>query len=166
MFFIKILKDALRVLNTDASPYGIAYGAVIGIFFGLIPGFVPKLITFLFIMILRVNIGSAFASAAFFAVAGLALDPFSDKIGHAVLNLQLLIPLWTFFYNLPIVPFTKFYNTIVMGSFALSVLFCVPVFFAVIKFTAYYRAHLRKKVLKWRIMKLLTAGSLSAKFIK
>ncbi|MDR1941359.1 MAG: TIGR03546 family protein [Endomicrobium sp.] len=166
MFLIKMLKSVLAVLNTDASPYCIACGAVIGIFFGLIPGFVPKLIIFLFIMILRVNIGSAFACAAFFAAAGLIIDPLADKIGYFILNAQALIPLWTFLYNLPVVPFSKFYNTVVMGNFALSILFCAPVFFAAIKFTRYYRANLRQKVLKWRIMKLLTAGSLSAKFIK
>ena len=166
MFFIKILRDILKILNTGASPTGLAFGAVFGVFMGLIPGMVPKCLIFLFIMILRVNIGSAFASAALFSVAGFALDPLSDKVGYFVLNIDSLIPFYTYLYNLPLIPFANFYNTIVAGNFVFSLILPVPVYFAAIKLTDYYRAHLMKKVLKWRITKLLFAGSVSHKILK
>jgi uncharacterized protein (TIGR03546 family) len=143
-----------------------AFGAIFGVFMGLIPGIVPKCMIFVFIMIFRVNIGAAFASAAFFAFAGFAIDPIGDKVGYFVLNAGFLRPLYSRLYNLPLVPFTNFYNTIVAGNFILSLFLSVPAYFAAIKFTAYYRAHLMPKALKWRITKLLFAGSASYKIIK
>jgi uncharacterized protein (TIGR03546 family) len=166
MFFIKLLRDVIKILNTDASPAGLAFGAVFGVFMGLIPGIVPKCLIFLFIMVFRVNIGSAFASAALFAVVGLALDPISDKAGYFVLNIDSLLPYYTYLYNLPAVPFTNFYNTIVAGNFVFSLILAIPVYFAARRFTDYYRTHLMKKVLRWRITKLLFAGSVSYKILK
>ena len=166
MFFIKIVRSILNILNTDASPQGIAFGAVLGIFMGLVPGIAAKCGFFLLIMVFRVNISAAFASAAFFAAAGLLLDPVSDKIGYYVLNMEALLPFYTYLYNLPLVPFTNFYNTIVAGSFVFSIIFSVPAYFAAIKFAVYYRANIRPKVLKWRITKLLFAGSMSYRIIK
>ena len=166
MFFIKILRNILKVLNTDASPRGIAFGAVLGIFMGLVPGIVPKCAFFLLIMVFRVNISSAFASAALFAAAGLLLDPVSDKVGYYVLNIEALLPFYTYLYNLPVVPFTNFYNTITAGSFVFSIVFSVPVYIAAVKFAVYYRTNIMHKVLKWRITKLLFAGSVSYKIIK
>jgi uncharacterized protein (TIGR03546 family) len=117
-------------------------------------------------MILQVNIGAAFASAAVFALAGLLMDPLADKIGFAVLNAGFLVPLWTFLYNIPLIPFTKFNNTVVMGNIALSFIFFVPVYVLSNKFLVYYRERWRDKVAKWKIVKLLTASSLSYKILK
>ncbi|MDR3113845.1 MAG: TIGR03546 family protein [Endomicrobium sp.] len=166
MFFIKLLRDVLKILNTDASPTSLAFGAVFGVFMGLMPGIVPKCLIFLFIMVLRVNISSAFASAALFSIAGFALDPISDKVGYFILNIDFLLPFYTYLYNLPLLPFTNFYNTIAAGNFVFSIALSVPVYFAAIKIIDYYRTHLMKKVLKWRITKLLFAGSVSYKILK
>jgi len=166
MFFIKILRSIIKILNTDASPRGIAFGAVLGVFMGLVPGIAMKCVFFFLIMLFRVNISFAFISAAFFAAVGLLLDPVSDKVGYYALNMEALLPFYTYLYNLPLVPFTNFYNTIVAGSFVFSIVFSVPVYLAAIKFAVYYRANIRPKVLKWRITKLLFAGSMSYRIIK
>jgi len=137
-----------------------------GIFLGLVPGLLMKCIIFFLIMILRVNIGTAFMASAVFAVIGLTLDPLSDKIGFFILNLGLLVPLWTALFNMAIVPFTRFNNTVVMGNIAIAAILFVPAFFAFKKLVMYYREHWREKVSKWKIIKLLTAGNLSYKILK
>ena len=164
--FFTLIRDILKVLQSDVSPRQIAFGAVLGVLFGLVPGILMKCLIFILIMFLRVNIGAAFASAAVFALIGLFTDPVSDKIGYFILNADFLLPLWTALFNFPIVPFTKFNNTIVMGNIALSILCFIPVYIFSNKFIAYYRTHWRDRVAKWRIVKLLTASSLSYKILK
>jgi len=164
--FFTLFRDILKVLQNDASPVQIAFGAVLGVFFGLVPGILMKCFIFVLIMILRVNIGAAFASAAVFGLIGLFTDPLSDKIGYFILNTDSLLPFWISLYNVPVVPFTKFNNTVVMGNIALSFIFFVPVYLLSNGFIAYYRKNWRDKVAKWRIVKLLTASSISYKILK
>lgn len=164
--FFTLIRDILKVLQSDVSPKQIAFGAVLGVFFGLVPGLLMKCFIFVLIMILRVNIGAAFAGAAVFALIGLFTDPLSDKLGYFILNAEFLLPLWTSLFNIPLLPFTKFNNTIVMGNIALSFIFFIPVYLLSNKFLAYYREHWRDRIAKWRIVKLLTASSLSYKILK
>ncbi|MDR2192560.1 MAG: hypothetical protein LBO62_06760, partial [Endomicrobium sp.] len=65
-----------------------------------------------------------------------------------------------------LVVFTNFYNTVTAGNFIFSMVLFIPVYFAALKFANYYRANLMKKILKWRITKLLFVGSVSYKIIK
>ena len=164
--FFTLIRDILKVLQNDASPKQIAFGAVLGVFFGLVPGLLMKCLFFVLIMLLQVNIGAAFASAAVFALIGLFTDPLCGAIGHFILTASALIPLWTSLYNMPLIPFTKFNNTVVMGNIALSFVFFAPVYILSNRFLLYYRQHWRDKVAKWKIVKLLTAGSISYKVLK
>ena len=166
MFFANLLKQVLKILQTDISPNQVAFGAAMGVFLGLVPGFLMKCVIFVFIMFLSVNVGAAFILSGIFALVGLLTDPVSGKIGYMVLNAGFLVPFWTYLYNLPIVAFTKFNNTVVMGNIILSAILFVPVFFSSKKFILYYRKNWREKVAKWRIVKILTAGSISYKIIK
>ncbi|AKL97519.1 TIGR03546 family protein [Endomicrobium proavitum] len=166
MFIVKILKDIFKVLQTDVSPNQVAFGAALGIFLGFVPGVLWKCIFFFLIMILRVNIGAAFVSWTVFGLVGLLLDPIADKIGYFILNLGFLFNLFTSLYNADIVPFTKFNNTVVMGNLALGVILFYPAYFFSKKFILYYRSHWREKIAKWRIVKLLTASSISYTIFK
>jgi uncharacterized protein (TIGR03546 family) len=153
-------------LQSDVSPKQIAFGAVLGVFFGLVPSLLMKCLIFSLIMILRINIGAAFASAAVFALIGLLTDPLSDKIGYYILSTDFLISFWVHIYNMPIIPFTEFNNTVVMGNIALSFILFIPVYLLSNKFLSYYQVYLRDRIAKWRIIKLLTAGSVSYKILK
>lgn len=164
--FFTLIRDILKVLQEDSSPVQIAFGAVLGVFFGMVPGLLMKCLIFVLIMILQVNIGAALASAAVFALIGFFTDPLSDKLGYFILNAEALVPLWTVLYNTPLVPFTKFNNTIVMGNIFLSFIFFAPVYLFSNRFLNYYRRNWRDKVAKWKIVKLLTASSLSYKILK
>lgn len=166
MFFANLIKQVLKILQTDISPNQVAFGASLGVFLGLVPGLLMKCVIFIVIMLLRVNIGSAFIFSGIFALVGLLTDPLADKIGYAVLNADILVPLWTYLYNMPLVPFTGFNNTVVMGNIVIAVILFAPLFFILKKFILYYRERWRDKVAKWRIVKLLTAGTISYKIFK
>ncbi|MDR3048550.1 MAG: TIGR03546 family protein [Elusimicrobiota bacterium] len=163
MFFvIKILRKIVQILQTDISPDQLAYGFAMGLFLGLVPGILFKSFFFVLVMILRVNVGTAFMGSALFAILGFAIAPLSDSLGYFVLNLDFLASFWTSLYNTPIVPFSKFNNTIVMGNIVLSIILFIPVSIGVKKFIPYYRRRWRDKVAQLKIVKILTAGKISA----
>ncbi len=156
LILIKILKKILTVLNSNATPAQIGWGVVLGSFIGLAPFFcLHKFIILLLIIFLNVNMGAAFLSVLVFSIVGALTDPLAHKIGYALLvNTNALTGLWTKLYNMPVVPFTKFYNTIITGSFVIALILILPVFFAAKKFVIYYRKHLMQKVQNWKLMKM------------
>jgi uncharacterized protein (TIGR03546 family) len=165
LIITKFIREVLKILQADISPNQIAFGFALGLFLGLVPGLVLKCMFFLLIMILRVNVGAVFLGAAIFAVFNFFVDPISDRIGFYILNIDVALPFYTFLYDMPIIPFTKFNNTVVMGNFVLSLVLFVPVVFLSKKFILHYRKHCREKVAKWRIVKIFTAGYFAKKFL-
>lgn len=156
LILIKILKKLITILNSNATPSQIAGGVVLGSFMGLAPFFcLHKLLILLLIFFLNVNIGAAFLSVLIFSIAGLLVDPLAHQVGYGLLvKTSALTGMWTSLYNMPIIPFTRFYNTIVLGNFVIAVILILPVFFGAKKFVVYYREHLAKKVENWKIMKM------------
>lgn len=155
MFWLKIVKSIMTTLHSSVSPNQIAGGCVLGMLLGLLPA-KTLLTAFLvvLILILNVNIGSALLVATLTALVSFFLDPLFHATGHALLVTATgLRPLWTKLYNMPLVPFTRFNNTVVMGSVAVGLLLSVPVFLFMRWFVVYYRAHYAQKVEQWKIMK-------------
>ena len=67
------------------------------------------------------------------------LDPLSHAIGSAILELEALRPLFTAMYNMPLLPLTRFYNSIVMGAGVLSILLAPLVFLGSRRLIVLYR---------------------------
>lgn len=156
MFWIKILKKIITILHSEISPREIAAGFALGAFMGLPPSnFLNYIIVFFFIMMLKVNVASAFLGSGVFALISILTDPLADSVGYWLLaRLEFLKPFWTWLYNLPLAPFTKFNNTVMMGSFVIAALIFIPTVILMERFVLYYRSHLREKVEKWKIMKI------------
>ena len=162
MIWIKFVKSLIKLLHSEISPNEIAGGIALGAMIGLTPVFtIQKIALFMLVLILKVNIGAALFSVAVFALAGLLLDPVSHQLGYLLLaKIQPLTSLWAAMYNMPIVPFTRFYNTVVLGSFVLSLILFVPLFLLSKKLIIKYRQDYRQHVEKWKIVKLLKLTSI------
>lgn len=162
LILIKILKKLFAILHSNATPSQIAGGVVLGSFMGLAPFLcLHKLVILLLIFFLNVNIGASFLSILIFSLAGLVTDPLAHHVGYALLvKTSALTGIWTALYNMPVVPFTRFYNTIVLGNFVIAVILILPVFLGAKKFVVYYREHLAKKVENWKIIKMLKFSGL------
>lgn len=160
---LNILKKIIKILHSNDSPSQIAWGVVLGSFMGLAPFLcLHKLVILLMILLLNVNMGAAFLSVLIFSLIGVLTDPLANLIGYQLLvRSPGLTGMWTSLYNAPLVPFTKFNNTIVLGSFLLNIIFILPLLIFTEKFTVYYRKNLAQKVEKWKIMKLLKLSSVS-----
>ena len=139
-FILKQLFALLRLLNSDTGTNQIAAGVACG----LILGFAPMLslqgvLVFLCMFLFRIQIGAALTSAFFFSLVAWLFDPVSHIIGSAILETEALQPLFTTLYNMPLVPLTRFYNSVTMGAGAVSLLLAPLVFFGSKRLVALYR---------------------------
>ncbi|MBR3627526.1 MAG: TIGR03546 family protein [Elusimicrobia bacterium] len=166
MFFLKLLKQIVVIFQTDISPNQVAWGFALGAILGLVPNMFMKLVLFIVIMMFRVNVSAAFLAWAVYEILSFALDPLFDVVGFYILNIGSLNGFYTWLYNLPVVPFTKFNNTVVMGSLIVGIILIIPNMLIAKKLLVYYRTHLRDKVSKWKIVKILSATILGANVIK
>ena len=114
---LKQLFSFIKVLNSDVGEKPIAWGIVCGMFLGFSPGLSLQTIFILSILFFfRVQVGAALCAAFFFKILSFMLDPLFDIVGAGILELSAFNGLFTLLYNMPIIPFTKFNNSIVMGS--------------------------------------------------
>src|SRR4029453_10490398 len=103
------------------SPRQLALGCAFGLLLGLLPkGNLLAAFVALLFFTLRVNLSAGMLSALFISFIAGYFDPINHRLGLLLLNAAPLQPLWKRFYNTPFVPWTRFNNTVVLGSFALG----------------------------------------------
>jgi uncharacterized protein (TIGR03546 family) len=88
------------------------------------------------------------------------LDPLFDAIGRALLGSDALRPLWTALTNVPLVPFTNFNNTVVLGSLAFWLVAFVPLLLLAKWAVAKYRSTVLERLRKWRLFQAVQASKL------
>ncbi len=155
------VSNLIKILHSDASPAQIAGGAAMGMVIGITPLFsIHNLLILFIILIIRINLGSAILSFIFFSILALPLDPLSHQMGMMILKATELQGLWTDLYNNPAMRLTRFNNSIVMGSMALSLMLIVPIWLGAFSFVRAYRGTMKEKIDKLRIIKLVKGSSL------
>lgn len=162
MIFLAYANKLIRILNDKASPSQIAGAAALGAIAGLLPGFgLLSLFVFCVIFLVNVNLSAAFFAAAVFKAVAYVIDPLAHQIGLALLvKVPALKPLWTSLYNIPFVPFTRFNNTVMLGSLVLGMLLFLPLFVGTKRFVIIYRERWRAKVDQWKIVQIFKASKI------
>jgi uncharacterized protein (TIGR03546 family) len=162
MFWLEFFKKLIRILNADVAPGEIAGGMALGSIIGFSPFFcLHNIVVALLILLIRVNISTAIFSSVIFGLIGYLIDPIADSLGYYFLvEVDPLIPYWTKLYNLPIVPFFEFNNTVVLGSLVISILLLLPIFLLTRIGVISYRKSLKEKIEKMRIVKIIKANKL------
>jgi uncharacterized protein (TIGR03546 family) len=107
-----------------------------------------------------------FLSLFLFTLATPALDVPSDLLGGFILNQPALHGVFTWLYNLPLVPYTRFNDTLVMGGLALGIIAWLPLFFAFRFFLKVYRNTLREKIVNSNFFKAFMKFPLVSKIFK
>jgi uncharacterized protein (TIGR03546 family) len=156
MIWLKIISKIFRILNAEATPRQIAGGVTLGMIIGLTPTFsLHNVVVVFLILVIKVNLTAAILSMFAFDLVGFALDPLSDWLGYAILTSTTLRPVWIEAYNASIIPFTRFNNTVLMGSFVISLILLYPVFLSTQYGVVRYRTDLAAKFQQWRIVKAI-----------
>jgi uncharacterized protein (TIGR03546 family) len=129
-FLHKQIFGFLKLLNSDTGTNQLASGIACGLILGFAPAFsLQTLLIIALLFFFRIQIGAATIFAFFFSFIAWVLDSISHQLGIAVLETEALKPLFTEMYNMPLIPLTRFYNSIVMGSAVISILLSPFVFF-------------------------------------
>lgn len=159
-FLINQLFQLVKMLNSETGTNQIASGMALGFALGMSPFLsLQGLMIILLIVIFRVQFGAATLAAFFFAFMAYLLDPVFHSIGSVILYAEPLQEIWTTLYNLPLVPLTRFNNTVVMGSGALGLILFFPLFFIFKKLIATYR---EKIVLRFKETKIWKSFQLTS----
>lgn len=122
-FMLKQIFNLIKLLNSDTGEKQLAAGIACGFVLGMAPLFsLQTVLIFICLFFFRIQFSMALLSAFFFELIAYILDPAFHVIGSSILSLESLRGLFTALYNMPIIPFSKFYNSVVMGSGVVSIL--------------------------------------------
>jgi len=156
---LKLIQSIIKTLHSAGTPGQVAAGMALGSALGLTPLMnVHNLVIFSLLVLLNVSFGGGMLGWMLFVPVGFLLDPVFDRVGSSLLTSPSLTPLWTDLTNTPILPYTNFNNTIVLGSFVSWVVLAIPIFFAARYGVARYRATVGERVRRSRWYKAVTAS--------
>jgi uncharacterized protein (TIGR03546 family) len=159
LMLLKLIQSLIKTLHSDGTPGQVAAGIALGSALGLTPLVnVHNLIVFAFIVVLNVSFGGGMLGWALFVPIGFLLDPVFDSIGRSLLQAPSFRGLWTALYNTPLVPYTNFNNTVVLGSVVAWMVLALPIFFAARYGVARYRATIGERVRQSKFYKAVTAS--------
>jgi uncharacterized protein (TIGR03546 family) len=156
---LKLIQSIIKTLHSDGTPGQVAAGMALGAALGLTPLMnAHNLIVFSLILLLNVSFGGGMLGWALFVPVGFLLDPLFHSIGLQLLEAPSLRQFWTGWYNTPLIPYTNFNNTVVLGSVVGWLVMAVPIFFAARWGVARYRATLGARVQQSKLYKAITAS--------
>jgi uncharacterized protein (TIGR03546 family) len=157
---LKLLQSLIKTLHSEGTPGQVAAGVALGAALGLTPLInVHNLIVVALICVLNVSLGGALLGWALFVPVGFLLDPVFDGLGRQLLlETPALTPIWTAWFNAPVLPYTNFNNTIVLGSLVVWLALTIPVFFAARYGVTRYRSTVGERVRRSRFYQAVTAS--------
>ncbi|HEX6057432.1 MAG TPA: TIGR03546 family protein [Gemmatimonadaceae bacterium] len=156
---LKLLQSLVRTLHSDGTPAQIAGGVALGAALGLTPlTAAHNLLVVLLLLVLNVSFGAGMLAWALFVPVGFLLDPVFDAIGRRLLDAPSLAGTWTAWFNTPVVPYTSFNNSVVLGSVVGWLLLFVPIFLLAHLFVVRYRATLGARIQRSRYFKAFAAS--------
>ena len=119
----------LKALAEDCTPKQLAFGVALGMVLGLLPkGNLLAIACMAVFCAARINLGVGTLAALVFSGLAVFLDPLTHVIGMSVLTAEWLRPAWTMLYNLPVAPWTRFNNTIVLGNLLVGLVLFYPTY--------------------------------------
>ena len=157
MFGLEILAKLFKILRAEDTPNQIASGIFLGMIIGLTPFLtVHNMIIIILVIILKVNIGSVIFAFVIFSGLAYLFDPLFHSLGFYILvDMTSLKGFLVTLFNIPVIALSRYNNTVVMGSFVVSLVLILPVFFFMKYFVKYYREHIDAKLQKLKIVQIV-----------
>ncbi|MBP5402608.1 MAG: TIGR03546 family protein [Treponema sp.] len=163
---LKQLVKLLKALNSNRNPSEIAHACCMG----LILGFMPKdnalwFLVFVFFLFVRINKPCYLLVMALMSLLAWHIDPLFDDIGYKILTIPQLGGFFGTILEIPFVGFTRFNNSIVMGSLAAGIALYVPVFICIRLFVLMWRKKITPKFGDSAVMKFLSKVPILKKIV-
>lgn len=158
---LKQFFQLIKLLNSETGTNQIAAGVAAGFILGIGPVLsLQALILFLLIIIFRIQFGACLVAAFFFKFIAYLLDPIFHSVGANVLEIEGLKDLFITLYNMPLVPLTRFNNSVVMGAGILGFALAPMVFILSKVLIQKYRVVVLSKLKETKLWKAVKATSL------
>ena len=153
---LKAIAKLLGAISSNTRPGAIAHAVSCGVLLG----FMPKdnllwYILFIFILFMNIQRGAYALSILLGAAFTVFLDPLFDSVGYSILTVESMKPYYASLLDIPFVAFTKFNNTVVMGSFVCGVAAYIPLYVLARLFVWAWRKYLAEKIRKLKIAAVL-----------
>ena len=137
-------------------------GFAMGVLIGLVPkGNLIAITLGILLAASRANLGVAAASILGCSFLSGYMDPFSDKVGWWLLSHPSLAEMWTDLYNQPVMPWTDFNNSIVLGSLVIGIMLLYPMYRLSKPFFARYTEKVAVWAKKYRLTRILLGAEFS-----
>jgi len=156
MFILRALRLLVGALTAESSHRQIAAGIALGMLIGLVPkGNLLALGLLTAVSACRISLPAVFFSTFLFSWAGLLIEPWTASLGRWVLTQPSLQDSFVWLYHQPLLPWTNFNNTLVMGSFLAGAVLCYPFYCAVYPLVQKWEPPLTARVRRYGIAKWL-----------
>lgn len=129
MFFFQCFRKFRALLGVDATPQQIAAGLASGLMIGVVPK--DNLLAFvLFILVasFRISLPTLFFAAFVGSWIAAFFESRLNQVGEAILTSPALLPYWAYLYHLPLMPWTNFNHTQVMGGLVVGTVGWYPLY--------------------------------------
>ncbi len=151
---IKAIAKTIIALNSNVRKEQIAAGFAWGLLLALVPaGNLTWFLLFFVTFFLKNNYGIQVLTIGLFKLAAPLAAPLLDALGWLILTMDALQGGFTLLYNLPLAPFSRFYNTLVMGGLAAGLVLWLPSFLAIRAAVPVYREKLAPKIVESKVYK-------------
>ncbi len=155
-YLLRPFRFLAKALTDESTPRQLALGFAFGLVVGLVPkGNLTAIALMIALCATRINLGAGMLSAFLFSWLGMLIDPLTHQIGFLLLTAESLRSLWTCFYNIPVMPWTDFNNTIVLGSLVLGLMLFYPAYRTSLPFFDRYTSKMSDKLKKFKLVQLL-----------
>jgi uncharacterized protein (TIGR03546 family) len=153
-------------LNANRRAGEIAAGVSMGVLLALIPGAnLLWLLIFVLTVFLKLNLGIELLVLAILKPIAPLGDPLLHTLGVSLLTSEELFGLFTSLYNVPLLPFTRFNNTVVMGGVVAGLLLWLPIFFLSRVLVRVYRKRIHPRLAESKIVKAFQRIPIVSKLI-
>jgi uncharacterized protein (TIGR03546 family) len=162
MFGLELLAKLFKVLRSGESPGQISAGFILG----MIPGLTPicnlhNLIVLFLLIILNVNLSAAIFGFLLFSAFAYLLDPLFHSLGYYLLvECTQLTDFWTTVFSTPVIGLSNLNNTVVLGSFVISLILLIPMYFLMKKFIVVYREKIDARLQKLKIIQVVKGSKI------
>jgi uncharacterized protein (TIGR03546 family) len=154
--FVKWIATLIVAVNANNRAGEVAAGVSFGLLLALVPsGNLLWLVLFIVTFFLKIHLGAELLFLALFKLPAPLADGLLHRLGLLVLSRQGLTGFFTRAYNLPLLPLSRFNNTVVMGGLIAGIVLWVPAFFLMRRLVVLYRRRWREKIAGSRLVKAL-----------
>lgn len=130
--WIRPVKLVTRLITEAASAQQIAWGFALGMLLGLVPkGNLTAVFLSMALLSLNVNFSAGVLGALAFSAVSPVLDPLTHRLGYWLLASRSLEPIWVWLSQVPLFPWTRLTNTVVLGNLVLGLWLFLPVWWGV-----------------------------------